>query len=162
MRLLALDQSSRTTGYAIFEDQKLITQGTFTFTNNNPDLRLEQIRNKVISLIGEHQIDAVAIEDIQLESSVGNNVAVYKLLAEVIGVLVELFVELKINYEVIFPNTWRKQLSLWAPNRAACKKRAKDYVMKKYNLNVSEDTCDAICIGEAALTIMKPTGFDWS
>ena len=35
--LLALDQSSRITGYAIFEDSKLVKYGKFEVSDNNID-----------------------------------------------------------------------------------------------------------------------------
>jgi hypothetical protein len=47
-------------------------------------------------MVKEYNIDAVVLEDIQLETTVGNNVAVYKILAEVIGVITELLTEMKI------------------------------------------------------------------
>ena len=40
MRLLALDQASRTTGYAVFEDDKLVKSGTFTLRSDDVGERL--------------------------------------------------------------------------------------------------------------------------
>ena len=163
MRILALDQSSKITGYAIFEENKLIKSGTYNATGSNLDYRLEKIRQWLNNIITVENIDKVFLEDIQLENNIGNNVSTYKILAEVIGVITELLVELKVDYEILASNVWRKRLSLWAPDRAACKQRAKQYVKTKYKLDVSEDTCDAICIGEAGLnTKIENTGFDWS
>ena len=34
MKLLALDQASGTTGYAVFDEQTLVTSGTFTTSTN--------------------------------------------------------------------------------------------------------------------------------
>ena len=65
-RLLALDQSSRTSGYAIFEDGKLLTYGKFTYDDADFGVRLEKIRNKVENLIHDYQIKEVVFEDIQL------------------------------------------------------------------------------------------------
>jgi hypothetical protein len=49
--ILALDQASRCSGFAVFQEDKLIASGTFTFDDDNFALRLVKIRNKVISLI---------------------------------------------------------------------------------------------------------------
>ena len=49
--ILALDQSSRITGYAIFIDNQLIASGTFTVADDYIPDRLVKIRNKVIGLI---------------------------------------------------------------------------------------------------------------
>ena len=64
MRLLALDQASRTSGYAVFDDDELITYGTFTYDDEDIGIRLHKIRNKVKSLITEYSIEHVAFEDI--------------------------------------------------------------------------------------------------
>ena len=50
-KILALDQSSRTSGYAVFENNNLIASGHFTFTDDDFGVRLYKIRNKIISLI---------------------------------------------------------------------------------------------------------------
>jgi Holliday junction resolvasome RuvABC endonuclease subunit len=65
--ILALDQASRTSGWAVFCENNLIASGTFTYDDDNFSLRLVKIRNKVISLIHEYCITKVLLEDIQLQ-----------------------------------------------------------------------------------------------
>ena len=62
--LLALDQSSTTTGYAIFKDGKPIVISHFTAKGTDLGSRLEQLRNKIIELINKYEIDEVVFEDI--------------------------------------------------------------------------------------------------
>lgn len=163
MRLLALDQSSRVSGYAVFEDGKLISSNYFSFSNAELGKRLERIRIKIKELIDQYKINEVVLEDIQLEDTVSNNVVTYKALAEVIGVITELLVELKIKYSLIQPNVWRKQLSISGYRRADCKQKAQKYVKDHYNLDASEDVCDAICIGASQFSQpVSATSFDWS
>jgi Holliday junction resolvasome RuvABC endonuclease subunit len=64
MRVLAFDQASRTSGYSVFEDGKLVTYGKFTYDDEDFGERLVHIRNKVISLIETHIPDKIAFEDI--------------------------------------------------------------------------------------------------
>ena len=66
MRLLALDQASRTSGYAIFEDDKLIDSGTFTLKSDDIGERLVDYRKHIEKLICDNDIDEVAFEDIQM------------------------------------------------------------------------------------------------
>ena len=47
MTILALDQASRTSGYAVFCDDQLIDSGKFTFEDTDIAKRLMKIRNKV-------------------------------------------------------------------------------------------------------------------
>lgn len=144
--ILALDQSSRITGYAIFKNNSLVDSGTFTTTDDFIPNRLVQIRNKVNGLIDQHNIDKVLLEDIQMQTQV-NNVATHKVLAEVLGVLEELCAERKISHEVIHSQTWKAGLAIKGRDRAAQKKNAQAYVATTYGKKVSQDESDAICIG---------------
>lgn len=64
MVLLSLDQSSHTTGYALFQDKKLLTYGIFNFDDPNIGKRLIKICDKIKSLINEYSVDKVIFEDI--------------------------------------------------------------------------------------------------
>ena len=66
--LLALDQSSHVTGYAVFLDGKPHIISHFEAPGEDLGDRLEWIRNKIISLIKEYNIDEVVFEDIQLKT----------------------------------------------------------------------------------------------
>lgn len=163
MILLALDQSSRITGYSIFDTdtEKLIKSGVFKTKGTELQKRLEQIRNWVKQIIQEEKIDKVILEDIQLESTVSNNVVTYKALAEVIGVITELLQELKIPFELVHAVTWRKELSLKGNKRSIQKENAKNYVSSKYKQDFLEDESEAICIGTYYIQKNK-MAFDWS
>lgn len=147
MTILALDQSSITSGYSIFCDNQLIESGTFTFNSTILSKRLLKIREQIKQLINSYCIEYVILEDIQLETKVPNNVKTYKALAEVIGVITELLEELKIKYELVAPSSWRSQLNIKGNKRNEQKKNAQNYVLKVYKKDVSEDESDAICIG---------------
>ena len=147
MTILALDQSSITSGYSIFCDNQLIESGTFTFNSTILSKRLLKIRGQIKQLINSYCIEYVILEDIQLETKVPNNVKTYKALAEVIGVITELLEELKIKYELVAPSSWRSQLNIKGNKRNEQKKNAQNYVLKVYKKDVSEDESDAICIG---------------
>lgn len=160
MRLLALDQASRTTGYAIFDNGKLINWGAFTFTDDDFGTRLVKIVNKVAALIDEYDINEIAIEDIQLQGKDIQNVKVYRALAEVRGVLEEYFTRNKIKYQIVSSNTWKSSLSIKGADRATQKKNAQNYVVGKYGLRLPEDICDAICIGTSVVN-EKNSAFIW-
>ena len=156
--LLALDQSSTTTGYSVFKNGKPVIISHFTVTGELGE-RLEKIRNKIIDLIKEYEIKEILFEDIQLQSTVGNNVVTFKTLSEVFGVIHELAEELKIPYHIIHSSSWKSGLKISGRNRQEQKAAAKQYVLDNYNLNVSQDICDAICIGTHFL---KKDPHDWS
>ena len=146
INILALDQASRTSGWSIFQDEQLIASGTFTFDDDNFSLRLVKIRNKVIQLIQQYEINKVLLEDIQLQGQT-NNVTTYKALAEVLGVLEELCCELKIPHEIIHSQSWKSTLDIKGRDRATQKRNAQAFVAATYGKKVSQDESDSICIG---------------
>lgn len=158
MKMLALDQASRTSGFAIFEDNKLIKYGKFTFEDSDFGVRLMKIRNKVQSLIEEFSIDKVVFEDIQLQ----DNVDTFKKLAEVFGVIFELVTELNIPHEAILSTSWKSTLKIKGTKRPEQKKNAQLWVNENYNIKPTQDECDAICIGVHALRNKPARVFDWS
>lgn len=144
--ILALDQASRTSGFAVFQEDQLIASGTFTFDDDDFSLRLVKIRNKVISLIEQYNINKILLEDIQLQGQT-NNVETYRKLAEVRGVLSELACEMKIPHEIIHSQTWKSGLDIKGRDRATQKRNAQAFVAAAYSKKVSQDESDAICIG---------------
>lgn len=162
MRLLALDQASRTSGFAVFEDEKLIDYGTFTFSDTDIGERLFKIRERVAKLIADYGIDYVAFEDIQLQGNT-NNVQTFKVLAEVFGVIYELVTELELSHSVVFSGTWKSTCGIKGRTRPEQKKNAQAFVTAKYGIKATQDESDAICIGIHTLNhLEKNDDFDWS
>ena len=88
MRLLALQQAYRVSGYAIFIDGKLEKYGKIVSEHDDVGERLHYIREQVSKLIADYGIDHIVFEDIQLQRTVDgvesvNNVQTFKILAEV-------------------------------------------------------------------------------
>lgn len=166
-RLLALDQSSRISGYAIFVDENLIAHGSINLTEEDVGQRLVLIRKEVTKLIHKYDINEIAFEDIQMQASVGNNVQTFKILAEVFGVILMLCTELKINYTIVSSNTWKSTLKIKGKKRSEQKQDAQRYVLENYGIKAIQDTVDAICIGAHMIanpgknTISFEEGFVW-
>ena len=158
-KLLALDQSSHITGYAIFDNGQLIKYGKFSCDIPELDARLVQIKQKVKELIDEYQIDYVVLEDIQQQSNVANNVQTFKILAEVLGVLVEFLEEQQICHSCVLASTWKAQLGIKGRTRAEQKRNAQAYILDTYNIKATQDESDAICIGRY-MTQKSPN--DWT
>ena len=163
--LLSLDQSSHTTGYAIFKNGVPIVVSHFD-TKKTDDLpqRLHQIRNKIIELVHTYEIDELVFEDIQLQDIKGNKEAGYKTfktLAEVLGVVHEVAVELKIPYTAIQPIVWKATFKIAGKGRAKEKQMAQEYILNNYNITCTEDEADAFCIGIHHLS-NKTMYLDWS
>lgn len=147
-RLLALDQSSRISGWAIFDNGKLEKYGKFEFASSIPiATRLNKIKSKVASLIQDNDIDELILEDIQMQNNVVNNVQTFKTLAEVFGVIIEYCDEIDLPWSAVLASSWKSALGIKGANRAAQKKNAQQYVITNYSVKPTQDECDAICIG---------------
>ena len=163
-KLLALDQSSRITGWAFFDNGKLVKYGKFEYGSEVPIAdRLYKIRKKVLELIKEYDITEAVLEDIQMQNNVVNNVQTFKTLAEVFGVLSELFIELKIPQSAVLASTWKSGLGIRGKDRAAQKRAAQSWVTETYGVCPTQDECDAICIGSYInKNLPSSEGFSWA
>lgn len=160
--LLAIDQSSQVSGWAVYEIEtgKLLDYGSFTESSSDFDTRLYHISRNIRNLIATNNITQVWLEDIQLQGDGVQNVVVYKRLAEVIGVICCLCTELNVPRTVVPPATWRHTCGIKGKTRLDKKRNAQVLVENKYNVKVSDDIADAICIGLHALSQQNPN--DWS
>lgn len=153
MRLLALDQASRVTGVAIFDDDKLVKYGAFEIKSNQElGKRLTQFLENLDKLYAAYHFDAVAYEDIQLQMG---NVETYRRLAYIQAMILFWCEKHEKNLYCLSPSHWRKILKdkygmSWGRKRAEQKQTAIDFIQEHYKKEVDSDTADAICIGCAA------------
>lgn len=153
LRTLAIDQSSRMTGYAIFDNKNLVTFGHFSIPANKAlGQRLESFYIHLKNLIDVYNIEEVYFEGIQHQG----NVETYKKLAMIQGMIYYCTQVLKIPCKELAPSHWRSIIKekykinfgrARAEQKATAKKFVKDHLQKE----ATEDECDAICLGLAAL-----------
>ncbi len=157
MKILALDQSSRVTGYSIWIDNNLISYGKFTAEQENIIDRLSYIKETVKELISDNNIEKMVLEDIQLQK----DVVTFKILAEVYGVLSELGNSMKILVDSEFSSSWKSGLNIKGKTRPEQKRNAQLYVKNTFGIEATQDECDAICIGSYHVN-KNNSAFDWS
>lgn len=165
-KLLSLDQSSRITGYAIFNNGALESYGKFDAECAGADMadRLSYIRNKIKTLIIENEVSEVVFEDIQLQANRGNNVQTFKVLAEVYGVISQLLQEMAIPQTAVLASSWKSTLGIKGKDRAEQKRNAQQWVINTYSVKPTQDECDAICIGQHHLKQAPKAleGYNWA
>ena len=161
MRILALDQASRISGWAIFEDDNLEQYGKIDVSQyGNLGDRLHIIREEVEHLIDDEHIDMVFLEDIYMDGQKVNNVQTFKALAEVFGVLYELCISMDIPVEAVLAGTWKSTLGIKGKTRPEQKRAAQAWVEQTYGNKPTQDECDAICIGAHAIKQFD-SEFNW-
>lgn len=161
--LLALDQSSRTTGYTVLQNGKIAVVSHFDCVGDDLGDRLVQLRNYIDTLIKQYNIDEVVFEDIQLQDVNGNKetgIKTFKILAEAFGVVHEYLTENKIKFGVAQPIKWKAHFKIAGKGRPQEKKLARAYVEKNYGIKCTEDEADSLCIALYYYDITNV--FDWS
>lgn len=159
MRILALDQASRISGWAIFDGDTLEKYGKIDVSKYfELGERLYQIRQEVEHLIDDEHIDTVVLEDIYMDGQRVNNVQTFKALAEVFGVLYELCIEMEKPVEAVLAGTWKSTLGIKGKTRPEQKQNAQKWVVNTYGKKPTQDECDAICIGAHKVRLMAN---DW-
>jgi len=146
---MAIDQATRVSGLAIFENDKLVKYNIIELKKSDDiKVRMKEMIRKLSEQITENNVDCVVFEDVSLQG----NVSTLIVLAQIQGAIISTCVMNNIEYKVYKSTSWRKidgfnqQKGIKRPE---LKQQAKDFVYNKYGLSLKEDMCDAICIGEA-------------
>lgn len=153
MKILALDQALQTTGWAVFENSKLIDYGHFTIPANKPiEQRLSTLMQKLSLIEDEFNFEDVFFEDIQAQQ----NKETYKKLAYVQAAVMIWCYSTEHKFNILPPSHWRSILKEkykinFGKVRAEQKKAAQELARQKFSVEATEDECDAICIGLAGL-----------
>ena len=160
MKILALDQSLNTTGWAIFDEDTLITYGTFTISPTRPiEERLHNIWKNINELYAIHEFDFLTFENIQQQHG---NVETFKKLAYVQAALLLWCYNADMRYKILSPSEWRKILSdkykiKFGRARAEQKENCIKLIKDVYEETCSEDEADAIALGTAAIIDINKT-----
>lgn len=155
-RILSLDQATKTTGYAIYSNGKLIKYGTFTATSEDEIERDHEIKEWLISMVNSWEPDVVGLEGIQYQKDVGMAITVFEMLARLQGILMETLFSLKIPYIVCHVGTWRQHCQVKGKTRTDRKRSMQLLVKKWFDITVTDDCADAIGIGKYVAEVIAP------
>lgn len=164
--ILALDQATIDTGWALFEDQQLKDYGVFT-PKGTLEERLTKLRKWVQEMVIKYKDNIkVALEDIQLQNTsrkfdTDMAITTYKKLAWVQGVLIELLTSLQVPYTIVHSTSWKSTCNIKGTDRDTQKANAAAYVLSTFGISPKQDACDAICIGQHIIKSDGPPPFEW-
>lgn len=155
MKILALDTSTKVSGYAIFNNKKLIRYSSIDKSDKKDgNKRMRDMVENIITLIKREAPDVVVIE----ETVVTRNPQTQRTLSMILGAVFGCCVINNFNYCSIRPTQWRKlvrrddeklprkrdELKLWSINKVA----------ELYGIQeISDDISDAILIGQAFINM---------
>lgn len=145
MRILGLDTSTTSTGYAVLDNNKLISYGTIK-TPTKADLldKIIYIEEHIKQIIKAKEVEFIVIEDLAVTRSASTTKALS-------GLLYDLLVEFRKKELLVVqvrPSEWRSKCSIKGKGRQELKNNAINHVKTVYNIDVNDDEADAICIAE--------------
>ena len=153
MNIIALDMSTKSTGYAIYKHNKLIQYNYITATSNDLFNRIKVMLNAINKLLEQHSdLEYVIMQQVRQEGFI--NVKTYKALMYLQGcmqmIIHEKFKHLQTDF--LYPSSWRKICKI-KQGRGVQRKQQKQldiqWVKDNFNIEVNDDVADAIGLGYA-------------
>ena len=150
MKILSFDQSSKLSGWSLFEDNQYSCSGVIDKHKiSDTDKRIGEMGVAICKKIKELNPDCVIIENVQAQSGVSTVILLARLQGFILGWCYVHNIEVKI----IGPSQWRSALHFKqgaGVKRKELKTQSIDYVKDKYGLSLSEDEAESICINDGA------------
>ena len=153
MNIIALDMSTKSTGYAIYKHNKLIQYNYITATSNDLFNRIKVMLNAINKLLEQNpDLEYVIMQQVRQEGFV--NVKTYKALMYLQG-CVQMIIHQKFKHlqtDFLYPSSWRKVCKI-KQGRGVQRKQQKqldiEWVRQNFNIEVNDDEADAIGLGYA-------------
>lgn len=155
-KILSLDTSTKSTGYAVFNDEKLIRYSSIDKSDKKDSYeRMAAMVYDIMVLIEREAPDVVVIE----ETVVPRNPQTQRMLTMILGAVFGVCIYNNFDYCSIRPTQWRKAVHAdeYLPRkREELKAWSLDRVKLLYGIdNITDDVSDAILIGQAFLNIKE-------
>ena len=156
MRLVSLDQSTRCSGYAYFEDGKYIESGIVDMSKSKleTDKRSFEMAKELWKIIKKYKPDELVLENVQQQS----NPATMIVLARLAGMIIGYAEAHNVHVHILLPSQWRKALGYSQGakvKRQELKQQSINYVKENFGLDLPEDQCEAIAEGVSAHKIFN-------
>lgn len=150
MKILTLDLSTKQSGYAIGQNEKLLQHGYFAASNKNPYERIIKMRDSITNLLKINKISKIVMEEVRPEYNSHTNKILMYLQACVVMAAYEN--NPQIEFEFLGASQWRAKIKIKQGRgikRNQLKSQDINYVQQKYGITVNDDEADAICILDA-------------
>jgi Holliday junction resolvasome RuvABC endonuclease subunit len=161
--ILALDQSTNITGWALFKNGKLFEHGYFDLGklpksgDENQTNKRSVFKDKLASLIDKNNVKMVITEGVYYQK----NPESYKNLSKFQGRVQDFCKDNDLTcFSWANAGQWRKVIGVKGRKKVEYKQATKDYVIEKFDLSedLTEDECDAIAIGSAYIVMTEEMG----
>lgn len=157
MNILSLDLSSKSSGWAVFEDNKLMDYGCITSASTDLIKRIYVMRDGIQEVLNKYTIDKVYVEEVRPQGGFGTgNIQTHRALMWLQAAIAFMLHDFdkKIILEYVYPSTWRATIGIKngrGIKRESLKQADIAFVKERYNISVNDDIADAICLGVSQL-----------
>ena len=155
MNILSLDLSTKSTGWAYFEEGELKAHGCITASSTDLINRIHKIVNELKEATKDFAISKVVVEEVRPEGGYGvGNLKTHRALMWLQAAVAFWIHDDKfpLDIDYIYPSSWRATLGIKngrGIKRMTLKEADIEYVKNRYGITVNDDEADAICIGLA-------------
>lgn len=150
LKVLAFDQSTKISAYSEFIDGEYVECNYIDLHKmKDTSERVRAMGVELCNVIEKYNPDKVVLEEVAQQS----NPMTLKLLARIQGVIIGFCAAHNIDTYIIEPSKWRSTLNFKqgaGVKREELKLQAIQHIKNNYDLDLSEDECEACCINEAA------------
>lgn len=167
--ILSLDLSTKSSGWAIFNEQELINYGCITSSSTDLIKRIHIMIDEIDRILQENEISKIIVEEVRPEGGYGvGNQKTHKALMYLQAALEFLIHDnynKKVEIEYIFPSSWRAKCGIKngrGIKRTSLKEADIAFVKENFNLDVNDDEADAICIGFANFKSDDNNEINWA
>ena len=153
--ILAIDASTKSSGVAVFDKNKLVYYDCFTSYSTDVINRIQQMIKRLDEVLTSYSIDTIVIEEVrpdQGDQNIKTMKALFWLQAAIAFLLHDKYSKIKIEY--VYPSEWRSACGIKTGKgilREELKKADIKFAKDTYQIDVNDDIADAVCIGHAYL-----------
>ena len=150
-KIVSLDTASTISGWAYFEDGKLIESGEINLSKEkDTEIRVEEMVLRIFDVLNKYSPNIIVVE----KNVVGRNVKVERMLGHIVGATKGWALDHYKEFVLLSPSEWRAAVkgTVACPNK---RKEAKAWsvirVRQIFQKNVSDNEADAILLGYAVV-----------
>lgn len=153
MNILSLDLSTKSSGWAYFEDGELKDHGCITSASTDLIKRIHKMTDGIAEILDKYAVSKVVVEEVRPEGGYGvGNTKTHRALMWLQAATAFLIHDnySAIDMDYIYPSSWRATLGIKngrGIKRTTLKEQDIEFVKEKYGIVVNDDEADAICIG---------------
>ena len=151
--ILALDLSTKSSGWAVFDTDKLIDYGCISAGSANLFSRIDKLIEELDKILQKYSFSDVYIEDVYPED-VHNNRSVFDALEYLRGYVLHKLDDYNLKHTFLTASEWRAKCGIHTGRgvkRDILKAKDVKFVQDQFGIKVNDDMADAIGIGFAAV-----------